>query len=491
MSDTHTSTIQIILFGIYFPLLTAIAALIIYKIKLLSSYLWHRNDHPTPEGQFDELPFVTIQLPLYNEQNVIERLLESATSVDYPRDKFEIQVLDDSTDDSIELSRACVESYQKKGFNIELYHRTNRKDYKAGALAAGLEKARGKFVAVFDSDFVIPKNFLMETVHFFTSPKVGMVQCRWGFINEKDSLLTRLQTSFLNGHFIIEHTARNRSDHFFNFNGTAGIWRKEAIDKSGGWHGDTLTEDLDLSYRAQLHGWKFVYLRDLVAPSELPPTLDAFNGQQFRWVKGMMQVLLKMLPVIWKSPISFMTKVDASCHLFSGAGYLFSVVISILTVPILCLTKDYIDSNFMWLAMSFVFINCIMIWSYYFVAEVEARGWKRQSFIYPTLLLMFSIGFAVNGLYAIKEALMKKKSAFIRTPKFNNKFSRYILSENNSSPVYKAVLLVNIYFVGIFYYIFSSGKLVLLPAALFFAPGYFWLMFAHMREKMMFRSILK
>ena len=489
MFGEHKTLVQGLLFGLYFPLLTAIAVLIIYKIKLLVAYLWHRDHNPTPEKQWDTLPFVTIQLPLYNEQNVIERLLASATEIDYPKDLYEIQVLDDSTDDSIEISRACVKEYQAKGFNIEIYHRTNRFDFKAGALAEGLKVAKGEFVAVFDADFIIPKNFLMESIHYFTSPKTGMVQCRWGFINEKDTLLTRLQTTFLNGHFIIEHTARNRSGHFFNFNGTAGIWRKEAIYASGGWQGDTLTEDLDLSYRAQLAGWNFVYLRDLVAPSELPPTLDSYNGQQFRWVKGMTQVLIKMLPTIWKSNISIAKKIDASCHLFSGAGYLFSVIISLLTVPILFFTKEYIDENFMWVALGFVFVNCFMIWTYYFVAEVEARGWKKQTFTYPTLLLLLSIGFAINGLYAVKEAVTGKKTPFIRTPKFNNKFTKYILSENNSNPVYKTIFFINIYFLALFAMIFLSGKYFLLTAALFFAPGDIWMTATRIKEKMVLASL--
>ncbi len=490
MFEEHKTLVKILLLGFYFPLLSAIAVLILYKVKLLISYLWHRSNNPAPEKEWDKLPFVTIQLPLYNEQNVIDRLIESATSIDYPKERFEIQVLDDSTDNSIEISRACVEAYKKKGFDINLYHRTNRHDFKAGALAEGLKVAKGEFVAVFDSDFIIPKSFLKETVHYFTSNEVGMVQCRWGFLNEKDTLLTRLQTSFLNGHFIIEHTARNRSGHFFNFNGTAGIWRKEAINSCGGWQGDTLTEDLDLSYRAQLAGWKFIYLRDLVAHSELPPTLDAYNGQQFRWVKGLTQVLIKMLPVLWRSNIPLAKKVDASCHLFSGAGYLFSVIISLLTVPILFFTKEYIDANFMWIALGFVFINCFMIWTYYFVAEVEARGWKRQTFVYPTLLLLLSIGFATNGLYAVKEAITGKKTPFIRTPKFNNKFTKYILSENNSSPVYKVIFFINIYFIALFALIFSSGKYFLLSAALFFAPGYLWMLLSRVRERMVFQSVL-
>ncbi|MFH0919467.1 MAG: glycosyltransferase [Fibrobacterota bacterium] len=492
MPDKQVLFVNVLLFGFYFPLLTSIALLIVYKTKLLYSYLKYKHKFPVPDKNFDELPLVTIQLPLYNEDSVVERLIASAIAIDYPKNKLEIQVLDDSTDpEAVTLSQRVVDRYRAEGYNIYLRHRTHRKDFKAGALAEGLEVSKGEYVAVFDSDFVIPANFLKDTVNFFTHPGVGMVQCRWGFINEKDSLLTRLQTTYLNGHFIIEHTARNRSGHFFNFNGTAGIWRKEAILSSGGWHGDTLTEDLDLSYRAQLKGWKFIYLKDLVAPSELPPTLDAFNGQQFRWVKGMVQVLFKMFPVIWRSKVSMPTKLDATCHLFSSAGYVFSVIISLITLPILIFCKEYIDIHFMWLAILFVFVNCFMIWLFYFIAEYEARGLKPATVLYPFLLLLFSIGFSLNGVYAIKEAILKKKSPFIRTPKFNQQFTGKIKSENNASPVYKATVLVAVYYLGLIAYIVATQKFVLVPAVMFFAPGYFWLIWIRFREKALFRSVSK
>jgi cellulose synthase/poly-beta-1,6-N-acetylglucosamine synthase-like glycosyltransferase len=488
MTETQRLIFNIILFGVYFPILTAIALIIIYKIKLLACYMYYKGNRPKPVKEFDHLPFVTLQLPIFNEINVVERLIGSAVAVDYPRDRFEIQVLDDSTDETVQLSQQLVQQYQSQGFNISMHHRTDRKDFKAGALAEGLKTARGEFVAIFDSDFIIPKNFLNETVHFFTEPKTGMVQCRWGFINEKESLLTRLQTTFLNGHFIIEHTSRNRSGHFFNFNGTAGIWRKRAIFESGGWEGDTLTEDLDLSYRAQLKGWKFVYLKDLVAPSELPPTLDAFYGQQFRWVKGMFQVFLKILPAIWRSRASTLNKFDATCHLTSFAGYIFSVLISIFTIPVLLITKEYIDLRFMYIAVSFIFINCFMIWVYYFFAEVEARGLKFSCLIYPFLLVIFSVGYSLNGVYAIKEAALKKKSPFIRTPKFNNNLRKKFKSQNNARPVYKAAAFFNIYFISLTAYILIQGKFNLLPALLFFSPSYFWLFYRGIREKFLFKT---
>lgn len=491
MPDQQNYIFNIILFGIYFSILISISLLIIYKIKLLLCYLIFKNRHPKPLKRFDDIPFVTIQLPLFNEANVVERLLESVVSVNFPKEKFEIQVLDDSTDESVELSKNLVQKYKLKGYNISLLHRVNRKDFKAGALAEGLKTARGEYVAIFDSDFIIPENFLNETIHFFTDPKIGMVQCRWGFINEKESLLTRLQTTFLNGHFIIEHTSRNRSGHFFNFNGTAGIWRKSAIFDSGGWEGDTLTEDLDLSYRAQLKGWKFVYLRDLIALSELPPTLDAFYGQQFRWVKGMFQVFLKIGPAIWKSKASIFNKFDATCHLSSFSGYIFSVLISILTIPVLLITKEYSDIHFLYFAVLFLLVNCFMLWLYYFVAEIEARGLKIESFIYPFLLVIFSVGLSLNGVYAIKEAFLKKQTPFIRTPKFNNDIRKRFRSDNNAKPVYKAAMFFNAYFIILITYILINGNFGLLPAFLFFSPSYFWLFYKRIREKSQFKQVFK
>lgn len=488
MPDQQNYIFNLIVFGIYFPILTSISLLVIYKIKLLLCYLIFKNRPPKPLKRFDDIPFVTIQLPLFNEANVVERLLESVVSVSFPKEKFEIQVLDDSTDETIELSKNLVQKYKLKGYNISLLHRTNRKDFKAGALAEGLKTARGEYVAIFDSDFIMPENFLNETIHFFTNPKIGMVQCRWGFINEKESLLTRLQTTFLNGHFIIEHTSRNRSGHFFNFNGTAGIWRKSAIFDSGGWSGDTLTEDLDLSYRAQLRGWEFVYLKDLIALSELPPTLDAFYGQQFRWAKGMFQVFLKIGPAIWKSKTSILNKFDATCHLSSFSGYIFSVLISILTIPVFFVTKENSDIHF--IAVLFLLINCFMIWFYYFVAEVEARGLKIESFIYPSLLVIFSVGFSLNGVYAVKEAVLKKQTPFIRTPKFNNNIRKRFKSDNDAKPVYKAAMFFSAYFILLITYILIKGKFNLLPAFLFFSPGYFWLVYKRIREKSQFKQAL-
>jgi cellulose synthase/poly-beta-1,6-N-acetylglucosamine synthase-like glycosyltransferase len=313
----------------------------LYKIVLLVNYIRYKETVPEPEELFSELPPVTIQLPIYNEMYVVERLVKAACAIDYPSHLLEVQVLDDSTDETCALAEQVTAQMQALGKDVAYVHRTDRKDYKAGALAEGLKVAKGKFVAIFDADFLPSTDFLHKTIHFFTNPKIGMVQARWGFLNEGLSFLTRIQSVFLNGHFIIEHTSRHRAGRFFNFNGTAGIWRKEAIYSAGGWQGDTLTEDLDLSYRAQLKGWKFVYLKDLIIPSELPLEIGGFKSQQFRWVKGMTQVGIKLLPEIWKSPISLLKKLDATFHLLSNTGYITTTLMALLVVPTLYMFDQF------------------------------------------------------------------------------------------------------------------------------------------------------
>src|SRR5437879_10191032 len=291
-------------------------------------YKWARPAAVPPLP--DPLPMVTIQLPVYNERYVVERLVDAVCRLDYPKDRLEIQVLNDSTDDTTEILSARILSLKEEGFLIEQLHRTDRTGFKAGALAAGLACARGEYLAIFDADFVPPVDFLKKTVPWFENPGVGMVQTRWGHLNENYSLLTWIQSIFLDGHFLIEHTARNRSGAFFNFNGTAGIWRREAITSSGGWQHDTLTEDLDLSYRAQMKGWRFMYLPEVVCPAELPVDINAFKTQQNRWTMGAIQPAKKMLPQIWRSPVSWKVKIEATSHLTACVGYILMAVLSLL-----------------------------------------------------------------------------------------------------------------------------------------------------------------
>ncbi|MGZ5537290.1 MAG: cellulose synthase family protein, partial [Chthoniobacterales bacterium] len=270
----------------YLSVLLGLSAYGIHRYCIIYLFLKHRKRHPQPMSQFVQLPKVTMQLPVFNEVYVVERLLKSVSEIDYPRELLQIQVLDDSTDDTRALTARCVAELQGRGINVELIHRLDRTGFKAGALEAGLATAEGEFVCILDADFVPQPDLLQKTVHFFTDPKVGMIQTRWGHLNRTYSLLTRVQAMFLDGHLLLEQTARSRSGRFFNFNGTAGLWRRTCIEEAGGWQHDTLTEDLDLSYRAQLAGWKFMFLPDVITPAELPVDMNGFKSQQHRWTKG-------------------------------------------------------------------------------------------------------------------------------------------------------------------------------------------------------------
>jgi len=304
----------VIIVSVYLFILGLLAVYGLHRLVLIGRYYRYKSNPPTPKQVFDRLPPVTVQLPVYNEKEVVRRLVEQVVQLDYPNDLLEIQVLDDSTDETTSICEKVVGAYQAQGVNIHHITRSHRQGFKAGALAHGLECAQGEFVAIFDADFLPNPDFLKRAMHFFTDTQVGVVQLRWGYLNRTESLLTRGQAVLLDGHFVIEHTARDRSGCFFNFNGTAGIWRKSTIAEAGGWQGDTLTEDLDLSYRAQLSGAKFVYLLDDEVPSELPGEVDAFKSQQHRWTKGAIQVLRKLHRQIWTSPLPRRVKVEAFFH---------------------------------------------------------------------------------------------------------------------------------------------------------------------------------
>lgn len=324
------TTVEILFLGVYFSVLCVLAVYGSHRYRMAYLYYRHKFKLPTPRGVLSQLPRVTIQLPIFNEMYVVERLVDAVCRIDYPRELLEIQVLDDSTDETCAIARACVERHRQKGHDIVYVHRTNRQGYKAGALENGLLTARGEFVAVFDADFVPSPDFLHRTVPFFADSQVGMVQVRWGHLNRDFSILTQAQSIFLDGHFIIEHTARNRSGCFFNFNGTAGIWRRVTIADAGGWQHDTLTEDLDLSYRSQVKGWQFVFLNDVVSPAEVPVEMNAFKSQQHRWAKGSIQTARKLLPMILKSDLPFAVKREAFFHLTNNMAYLLMVLLSAL-----------------------------------------------------------------------------------------------------------------------------------------------------------------
>ncbi|MGH9566022.1 MAG: cellulose synthase family protein, partial [Candidatus Angelobacter sp.] len=312
----------------YFIVLILLASYGVHRYILVYLYYKHRKKKTTtPSSEFPELPRVTVQLPIFNEQYVVDRLLSSICKLQYPLDKLDIQLLDDSTDETQAVARALVEQYAAQGFPVSYLHRTNREGYKAGALAEGMKTAKGEFIAIFDADFTPPEDFLLKTVHHLTDPSVGMVQTRWTHINRNYSFLTEVEAILLDGHFVLEHSGRARSNVFFNFNGTAGVWRRTAIEEAGGWQHDTLTEDTDLSYRAQMKGWKFVYLQDVECPAELPVEMTAFKTQQARWAKGLIQTAKKILPDVLKSKQSFHVKLEAWYHLTSNLSYPLMVLL--------------------------------------------------------------------------------------------------------------------------------------------------------------------
>src|SRR2546428_859550 len=309
-----------------FVVLVLLASYGIHRYTLVSLYYKNKKNRTVdPPAYFSDLPRVTVQLPIFNEQYVVDRLLQAVCRLEYPKERLDIQLLDDSTDETVNVARGLVEHYAAQGHPVSYIHRTNRAGYKAGALHAGLKTAKGELVVIFDADFVPPPDFLLRTVHHFTDPKIGMVQTRWTHINRNYSFLTEVEAILLDGHFVLEHSGRARSDVFFNFNGTAGIWRRRAIEEAGGWQHDTLTEDTDLSYRAQLKGWKFVYLQDVECPAELPIEMTAFKTQQARWAKGLIQTGRKILPRVLKSDQPFHVKLEASYHTTPNNSYLLIV----------------------------------------------------------------------------------------------------------------------------------------------------------------------
>lgn len=364
-------------------------------------------------------PVVTVQLPLYNELYVVGRLIDAACAMVYPKDKLEIQVLDDSTDQTVDVVGEYVERYRAEGYDIKHVRRSNRAGFKAGALKEGLGTCRGEFVAIFDADFVPRPDFLLKTIpHFMMDPKVGMVQTRWEHLNADYSLLTRTQAMALDGHFVIEQAVRNKVGFFINFNGTAGVWRKSCIEDAGNWQADTLTEDLDLSYRAQLRGWKFKYLNNVTSPAELPSEINALKSQQFRWTKGAIETARKILPSVWKSRLPLKIKIHATFHLTNNLVFPFIVLAGVLNVPLVFVkhSGEY-DSYFTFMSVFvFAFIGSFLF--YLFSQKDVYPDWQRRLFLFP-LFMAGSMGFAVNNSRAVIEALLRKKSDFVRTPKYS------------------------------------------------------------------------
>jgi cellulose synthase/poly-beta-1,6-N-acetylglucosamine synthase-like glycosyltransferase len=380
-------------------------------------YLKYRHNRDKFTEQLEEFPMVTIQLPIYNEMYVIERLIKTVCEIDYPIDKMEIQVLDDSTDETVEITANIVKEYQLRGFDIKHIHRKDRTGFKAGALKEGLKTAKGEFIAIFDADFIPRKNFLKIVLPFFKDPKIGMVQTRWEHLNRSYSLITQIQALALDGHFVLEQQVRNKAGYFINFNGTSGVWRKECIIDAGNWEADTLTEDLDLSYRAQLKGWKFKYLTDFTTPSEIPSEINSLKSQQFRWTKGAIETAKKMLIRVWKSDLPFKTKIMCSFHLTNNIVFPFILLACLLNMPIV-LIKNSGQYDTYFIFMSVFVLAFIASFLFYLYSQKDVyEDWRSRILLFP-VFMAGSMGFAINNTKAVFEALINKKSEFVRTPKY-------------------------------------------------------------------------
>jgi cellulose synthase/poly-beta-1,6-N-acetylglucosamine synthase-like glycosyltransferase len=474
-----TPTATLIL-AAYFFILCILAIYGWHRYYLVYLYMRHKDNVPPSLPLPSPLPAVTVQLPIFNEMYVVDRLIGSACAMDYPRDQLEIQVLDDSTDETREIAELAVRRYAAQGFDIKYLHRVDRVGYKAGALEAGLHVASGEFVAIFDADFVAPRDFLQRTLPQFADARVAMVQARWGHINREYSLLTRIQAILLDGHFVLEHGSRNRAGCFFNFNGTAGIWRREAITDAGGWQHDTLTEDLDLSYRAQLRGWRFVFMQDLISPAEVPVEMNAFKSQQHRWAKGSIQTCRKILPRILQSDLPLKVKAEAFFHLTANFNYLLMVVLSVLMFP-----SMYVRYNMGWTEMLLIdvplfFAATFSVANFYMVCQRELfrESWMSRLKYLP-FLMSIGIGLCINNARAVIEALAGKGSGeFARTPKYGierdsdewqgKKYHQISLTQ----PLIE--LALGFYFTATVFYALSNQIYGTLPFLILFQVGFLY-----------------
>jgi cellulose synthase/poly-beta-1,6-N-acetylglucosamine synthase-like glycosyltransferase len=410
--------IQIATLAAYYFVLTLLAVYGVHRAFMVSLYYRHRGDDPRPPGALEPLPVVTVQLPLYNEVYVVERLLDAVMELDYPRELLEVQVLDDSDDETREVARAAVDLYRRRGYDVLYLRRDHRKGYKAGALQAGLDRARGEFLLILDADFVPPPDLIRRCIPHFSGADVGLVQARWDHLNRNFSLLTRIQAIFLDGHFVIEHTARNRSGRFFNFNGTAGIWRRRCLEEAGGWQSDTLTEDLDVSYRAQLAGWRFVYLKDVAVPAEVPVDMNGFKTQQHRWTKGSIQTGRKLLPEILRSAFPPKVKVEAFFHLTNNFSHLLVVLLALLIVPAIVIREQIGWQKLVVFDFPLFFGATLSFIAFYVSSQREIGKSWRPTLKYMPFLMSLGIGMSLTNVRGVIEGLVNRPAEFTRTPKY-------------------------------------------------------------------------
>ena len=462
----------------YFFVLVILAVYGWHRYYLVYLYMKNKGRQPAPAGALEKLPIVTVQLPIYNEMYVADRLIDAVCRMDYPRDRLEIQVLDDSTDETTIVAEHAARRNAAQGIDITYIHRTDRTGYKAGALEAGLKSAKGEYVAIFDADFTPPADFLRRTIQFFSDPTVGLVQARWGHINREYSLLTKIQAILLDGHFVLEHGSRNRAGLFFNFNGTAGIWRRSTIADAGGWQHDTLTEDLDLSYRAQLKGWKFVFLQDLIAPAEVPVEMNSFKSQQHRWAKGSIQTCRKLLPRILRSNLPLRVKAEAFFHLTANFNYPLMCVLSVLMAPSMVIRYNMGWYEMLLIDVPLFFAATASVANFYMVCQRELhKDWITRARYLP-ILMSIGIGLAVNNTRAVFEALFNKQTEFARTPKYRIEVQadEWIGKKYRQSFVVQPMieLALGLYFTATVFYALANGIYGTLPFLVLFQIGFLY-----------------
>jgi cellulose synthase/poly-beta-1,6-N-acetylglucosamine synthase-like glycosyltransferase len=465
---------------LYLAVLTILGIYGFHRAHLVYLFWRHRNNVQIAPTQWKEVPLVTVQLPMFNELYVAERLLDSIARLDYPRDKLELQVLDDSTDETTEIVARKVAQLKGEGFDIVHLRRDDRRGFKAGALEHGMQTARGDFLLVFDADFVPTPNIIGQLIHHFTDPKVGMVQARWDHLNRDYSMLTRAQSLMLDGHFVIEHIARNRSGRFFNFNGTAGIWRKTAIIDAGGWQHDTITEDMDLSFRAQIRGWKFVYVPDAIAPAEVPCEMNSFKGQQFRWAKGSAQTTKKILPMVLRADLPWKIKLEAVFHLTNNFAYLFLVALACLQLPNMLLRRNINNPRLLLLDVPLFIATSGSIILFYLSTHhfLYRNVWDAARRL--PLMMALGIGLSLNNAHAVLEGLLSSDAEFVRTAKhgitkntdnWKKKTVKYKASKNVATVL---EVLFGMYFVFTIGLAAYTGAWMSIPFLVLFMVGFLY-----------------
>ncbi len=485
------SSFESAIVALYLAVMVVLAGYGLHRYQLIHLYFRHRGRACLePAGRFDSLPPVTVQLPIYNEQFVVEQLIEAVCRLDYPRDRLQIQVLDDSSDETRAVARAAVGRWAALGYPVEYIHRGHRDGFKAGALENGLAHARGDLIAVFDADFEPSPDFLHRTVHYFTDPEVGMVQARWTFRNRDHSWLTRVQAVLLDGHFAFEHGARARSGRFFNFNGTAGVLRRSMIEDAGGWQHDTLTEDTDLSYRAQMKGWKFLYAPHVTVASELPTDLTSFQVQQARWAKGLIQTARKILPALMKTDLPVKVKVEAWFHLTANLSYPLVVLLSVLLLPAVVVRFHHWHWEFLYLDIPLFLGTFSSLSTFYLLSQRELfpRDWRRTVPLVPVLVTT-GIGLTITNARAVLEGLLGVPSPFQRTAKYTTDHRRARLARwtyrRSSGWLPLANFTIGTYFACCAAICFAIGNWATLPFLALFVGGFYftaWVLFYQSSE---------